>query len=76
MPQTPPRFRPRERVRVATTDPANAFVNGRTVTIMDDIRDLGDTWEYGVDLFPPLERSWVLREEELRPLNEQPNPGI
>jgi hypothetical protein len=53
-----------------TTDPANAFVNGRTVTVMNDIKDIGDTWEYGVDLFPPLERSWVLREEELRSLSE------
>lgn len=70
MPQRPPRFRPRERVRVVTANPANAFVHGRTVTIMDDIKDIGDTWEYGVDLFPPLERSRVLREEELRPLED------
>jgi hypothetical protein len=71
MPQRPPRFKPRERVRVVTSDPANAYVNGRTVRVMDYIHDTGDTWEYGVDLFPPLERSWVLPEEELRPLDER-----
>ncbi len=71
MPTHPPRFRPRERVRVVTADPANAFLRGRIVTIMEDIRARGDSWEYGVDLFPWRERSWVLLEEELRPVGDR-----
>jgi hypothetical protein len=41
-----------------------------TVTITDDIKRIGETWEYGVDLFPPFHRSRVLRENELHPLTE------
>src|ERR1700704_3251225 len=49
-----PQFKPGDHVRVVTSDPRNLVVSGRTGWVMPaEVRQLGETWAYWVDPFPP-----------------------
>lgn len=66
-----PRLKPGDRVRIQTSDSRSAFVNGRRGRVMDqEPRRIEGVWAYWIDLFPPLERTWLLREDELEQVDD------
>jgi hypothetical protein len=66
MVENAPQFKAGDHVRIVTSNPRNIVVNGRLGWVMPaEVRQLGETLAYWVDLFPPLERTWLLREDEL-----------
>jgi hypothetical protein len=64
-------FKSGDHVRIVTSDPRNIVLNGRLGWVMPaEAGELGQTWAYWVDLFPPLERTWLLREDELERVDD------
>jgi hypothetical protein len=58
-----------DHMRIVTSDLQNVVVNGR-LGRPAEVQKVDGTWAYLFDLFPPRERTWLLRQDELEGVDD------